>query len=386
MSRETDVQLVSEGQEQLPETTVIPVCRPLLPDVDRLSPYLRRIDSNRVYSNWGPLVTEFQTRLASHFGRPDGSVVSAASGTAALVGGILAVAGRATIERPLALIPAFTFVATALAAEACGYRPCFVDVNPDNWLLDADLLERHPMLDSSGVVIPVAAFGRGVDQQPWVRFQHKTGIPVLIDGGASFEAVTSAPDRHLGAIPVTLSFHATKSFSTGEGGCVIAEDAVRAASILTALNFGFFESRDCGSAAINGKMSEYHAAVGLAELDGWESKHEALLSVASAYYHAFAAANLADRLTGPPSVASCYSLFRCRTAEDAEERLSRLALANIETRRWYGFGAHRHSGFASLRPLQCEHAVRIAGCTIGLPVASDLSPAAISRVARAFVT
>src|SRR6185369_5995222 len=113
----------------------IPTLKPRLPDADALLPYLRRIDSTRQYTNWGPLALEFEARIATLLGCDAEAVVSASSGTAALVGAMLAIAGR-TAAGASAVVPAFTFVATALAAEQAGYRPRFVDVAPDSWALD----------------------------------------------------------------------------------------------------------------------------------------------------------------------------------------------------------------------------------------------------------
>ena len=91
----------------------------------------------------------------------------------------------------------------------------------------------------------------------------------MIDGAASFAGLAERPDRFLGAIPVAISFHATKAFATGEGGAVATSDVDLAQRSAQALNFGVSSIRDCRMASTNGKMSEYHAAVGLAELDGW---------------------------------------------------------------------------------------------------------------------
>ena len=269
----------ARGQD--PEPTQ--VLRPRLPLAERLMPYLRRIDATRVYSNWGPLASEFESRLADHFRLPAGGTVSASSGTAALVGAILASAGRASEERPLALVPAFTFVATAAAVEQCGYRPYLVDIEAGSWMLDPERMGSHPELGRVGLVVPVAPFGRPVPQAQWRIFREMTGIPVVIDGAASFDRAAEAPDRALGEIPVAISFHATKSFATGEGGCVAATDTDLILRIGQALNFGFQMTRESRSAAINGKMSEYHAAVGLAELDGWPEKRLALEAVADNY-------------------------------------------------------------------------------------------------------
>ena len=245
----------------------IPVLKPRLPAVEQLLPYLQRIDASRVYSNFGPLAREFGERLSHHFGLPQHGVIVAASGTAALTGAILATAGRASQDRPVAIVPAFTFVATASAVEACGYRVQFADVDPDDFVLDpARLLTEHA-LDRVGLVIPVGAFGRAVDQAAWKAFRDETGIAVVIDGAACFEIATSSPNRTFGDIPVAISFHATKSFGVGEGGCVVTRDLNLATRVVRAINFGFLGSRDCQSPNINGKLSEYHAAVGLAELD-----------------------------------------------------------------------------------------------------------------------
>ena len=271
-------------------TTRIAVCRPRLPDADRLLPYLRRVDDARIYTNWGPLTAELEHRLCALLGLPVSSVVSASSGTAALIGAILAGAGRATPGRPLAIVPAFTFVGTALAVELCGYRPYLVDVDPVTWLLDIERLAEHRRLAEVGLVVAVAAFGRPVPHAPCLDFRERTGIPVVIDGGASFEGILASPARYLGELPTALSFHATKSFSTGEGGCVVTTDDKLSVGVTRALNFGFFGDRNTQSPSTNGKMSEYHAAVGLAELDAWPQKCHAFDVVARAYRQRMAAA------------------------------------------------------------------------------------------------
>ena len=245
------------AQPTAPEATAgVPLLRPRLPDADRLLPYLRRIDANRIYSNHGPLGAEFEERLEGLIAPDGGAVVAASSGTAAIIGAILATAGRATAERPLALVPAFTFVATAVAAEACGYRIALADIDAEDWMLRPEAAADHPLLSEVGVVVPVATFGRPTPQAPWRHFQEVTGIPVVIDGAASFDRILGAPERYVGGIPVALSFHATKAFGIGEGGCVATADEELAGSVLRALNFGFRGERNSRSASINGKLSE----------------------------------------------------------------------------------------------------------------------------------
>lgn len=362
------------------EAPDVPVLRPQLPTLARLTPYLSRIDQSRCYTNWGPLATELERRLASRFGLPAHGVVSAASGTTALVGAILGSAGRARPERPLALVPAFTFVATALAIELCGYRLHVVDVDERDWVIHAGTMEAHRLLARVGLVVPVAAYGRPVLQKEWDRFHHATGIPVVIDAAAAFEGLDCEPSSWVGEVPVTLSFHATKAFACGEGGCVVTTDAERARSVTRALNFGFFDDRECRGASTNGKLSEYHAAVGLAELDGWHEKRDAWRMVAAIYRDEARRAGLGDRIVLAPTVAGCYALSVANDGREFASVRRSLRARRIETRAWYAGGVHRHPRFedVSRDPLPVTDA--LAPLVLGLPVAPDLEGAAIRRV------
>jgi len=362
---------------------LLPVLQPRLADSDALLPYLRRIDANRIYTNWGPLVTEFERRLCNHLELPTGGFVSASSGTAALVAATLATAGRATRERPLALVPAFTFVATAVAVEQCGYAVHLADVDEETWMLDPERLAEEVILDRVGVVMPVAPFGRPVPQARWRKFRTRTGIPVVIDGAASFEGVSAAPDDQLDDIPVAMSFHATKSLSTGEGGGVACRDVELVRRTAQALNFGFYDVRDSATPSTNGKLSEYHAALGLAELDGWTRKESALRGVADVYRRVLADVGISDRLTASPEICSSYVLFRCQSSNEATRVRDALRRERVDHRVWYGSGLHHQTYFSECGRNSLDVTEDIAPRIIGLPVAVDLSQHSIERVAAA---
>ena len=361
----------------------VPVLRPRLPRTDRLVPYLRRIDAARVYTNHGPLATTLALGLVECLSLPPGGIACASSGTTALVGAILAVAGPAAKERPLALVPAFTFVATAEAAELAGYRSWITDVDPVTWMLDPERLLQHPALDSVGLVVPVAPFGRPVPQAPWLEFRRRTGIAVVIDGAASFDRIASDPERLLNEIPVALSFHATKAFATAEGGCVATTDPDLTHRVTRVLNFGFYGTRVAESAGLNGKMSEYHAAVGLAELDEWHVKQAALQGVIEAYRRGIARAGLSEFFIAAPDIGLSYVLFRGRGPEEADQVQTRLHQQGIDTRLWYGAGLHRQTYFADRPRDPLPVTEEIAPCLVGLPIAPDLSEPQIEHVIAA---
>jgi dTDP-4-amino-4,6-dideoxygalactose transaminase len=360
----------------------IPVLRPRLPSAEQLLPYLRRIDATRVYSSWGPLALELEERLCRRFSLPVGGVVSAGSGTSALTGAILTAAGRAAGGRRLAIVPALTFVATAAAAESCGYTLQIADVDPETWQLDADRVVARADLDEVAIVIPVAPFGRPVPQTPWLKFREQTGIPVVIDGAATFEAA-AGQQAILGELPVAMSFHATKAFATGEGGCVASTESAMIQRIGQALNFGFSGSRDSAIPSLNGKLSEYHAAVGLAALEEWNATSEATARVLDLYRESFNRLGLADRLVCGPEVASIYVLFQARTQLEANDVAAGLVDEGVSHRLWYGGGLQTHTRYAGCSSDPLPVTEELAPRLIGLPFAVDLDERAVARIAAA---
>ena len=358
----------------------LPTLRPRLPRADHILPYLRLIDNARTYSNHGPLVRELEQRLAERFGLEAADITTASSGTTAIIGAVLATAGSAQKERPLAVIPAFSFVAAAVAVERCGYRPYLADVNAESWMLDPYALLNCPLLDRVGIVIPVAPFGRPVPQEPWLAFQKETNIRIIIDGGASFDTVLRDPSRYLGCLPVAFSFHATKSFGTGEGGAVATSNTDLAQRVVQALNFGFYGSRDSRSPSINGKMSEYHAAVGLAALDDWSATQEDYLVVANAYHEIAGKCQIANSFFCAPDISMIYALFLCNSPDQTQRVMRNLDENEIDFRFWYGRGIQENTYYSFLNHNGLENSISILPNLIGLPVAPDLAPADVERV------
>jgi dTDP-4-amino-4,6-dideoxygalactose transaminase len=328
-----------------------------------------------------------ERRLAALLSRLFGSEVpitaTAGSGTAALVGAVLARAGRASAARRLCLCPDYTFVATAAAVEQCGYQLHFIDVDEFTWSPHPDTLMAHPALAEVGLVVPVAAYGRAVPQEAWRRFQELTGIPVVIDGAATLESLADNPQSFVGPIPVALSFHATKVFGTGEGGAIVTTDHDLLVRSIQALNFGFMGARRSDVAGTNGKMSEYHAAVGLAEFDGWDEKRVAYARVSALYRECASRHGLGARLITAPLIASCYALYEAAGIPEAQSITAALTETGSEHRYWYGFGLHREPYFADVPRDPLPGVEGLAPRLIGLPTAPDLAPGEIERIVAA---
>jgi dTDP-4-amino-4,6-dideoxygalactose transaminase len=356
-----------------PPPTTVPVARPRLVPLDAVLPYLRRIEQTRTYSNFGPLNTLLEQRLAHRFGLADGSVATCSSATMGLTLALAAVRRPG----PLCITPAWTFAATAHAILAAGLTPYLVDVDPHSGALTPDIAARacHGAPGEVAVVVAVAPFGAALNAGDWAGFRASTGVPVVWDAAAGFDALEP------GDAPAVVSLHATKVLGVGEGGLVICRDESVIADIRRRSNFGFAGSRDASVAGFNGKMSEYTAAVGLAALDLWPLLRSEYANVLAYYRTALAGApglKIADGL-GERWVTSTFCIEAHPEAILAIEW--GLAEADVATRRWWGGGLHRHSAFESLPATPLPVTDDLAARTLALPCWPGMEPQAIDQIA-----
>ncbi len=358
------------------ETARIPVCRPLLPAADALIPYLERIDRHRWYTNFGPLAEELAVRLAERLGVSRSRIVLAANATAALGAVMMPHGMLGGGTPPLALMPSWTFVATAHAAKTAGLTPFFTDVDAESWQLTPEI--AHAALAAApgrvAVVLVVSPFGAPVDVTAWERFGDETGIAVIIDAAAGFDTARA------GRLTTVVSLHATKSLPAGEGAFVVCPDDADADETIRRINFGFLGSREAGVVAVNAKISEYHAAVGLAALDQWPERRLGYLRVIGAYRQRLNGTGIGLQDGAGTDWVTATLTARWPAAAAAAERL---AARQIETRAWWGQGCHTHAAFAGCPALPLPVTAGLARDTLGLPLSLDITPDEIDRVAAA---
>jgi dTDP-4-amino-4,6-dideoxygalactose transaminase len=353
----------------------IPIMRPKLPCAEQVGAYLKKIDSTRIYSNFGPLVSSFEDRLASHFGLDHGMVTTVVNAT---IGLTIALAAQDARPATLCLMPSWTFIASAHAAVLAGLVPYFVDVDPNTWALNPDQIDEAISQAPGivGAVMPVAPFGRAIDVTAWDRFRARSGVPVVIDAAAGFDCISPSKT------PVVVSLHATKVLGVGEGGFVICTDSSIIRNIRTRTNFGFVRTREAAVPAVNGKLSEYHAAVGLAALDHWVDMREEWMAVAQAYREALPESNglyFQEGFGTSWITSTCILRF---ANVDANRVESKLAEAGIETRQWWGQGAHTHAATGKFPRCQLPETVLLAQATLAVPFFSDLGSADIHRISE----
>ena len=351
----------------------VAVALPRLPDAEAIFPYLQRIDEARWYSNFGPLVTEFETRIADRFA-PGTQVLTCANATQALA---LTLQAMDLPPGGSVILPSWTFVATAHAVMQAGLVPWFVDVDETTWMLDpAQVLDQAMHLASEVcAVIPVCAFGQLPDLAAWRAFRDETGVPVLIDAAAAFDTI------HDARLPVCVSLHATKVLGIGEGGFMATDDAELAARFRQITTFGFQGSRQSQIPATNAKISEYAGAVGLAALDAWPANRLRFMR---------AAQHLRIALIGLPQVAfqegwgSDWITSVCTVGlpTGSAARVSAvLAEDGVDTRQWWDAGCHTNPAFSACHREDLSTTTRLAASTLGLPFSIDMTADDTARIA-----
>ena len=213
----------------------------------------------RWVTNDGPLVRELENRLSSFLAVKH--CVAVSSGTMGL--GILA---RAMDLSGEVIVPAFTFVATAHALSWQGIRPVFCDIDPRTHAIDAAKVESL-VTPRTSAILGVHTWGEPCDIRQLAALCKRHGLQLAFDAAHAFNCTFAG--RKIGGFgrAEVFSFHATKFFHTFEGGAVTTNDAALASRLRLLRNFGFTGLDKVVVLGTNGKMSEVHAAMGLAALD-----------------------------------------------------------------------------------------------------------------------
>lgn len=351
----------------------ISIMWPKLPPAERIAPYLKAIDSSRIYSNFGPLVLSFEERLAAHFGVREEMIGTVANATQGLT---LALAALDVRPGTLCVLPAWTFVASVHAAVSAGLTPYFVDVDPKMWALDPDKMDDMIACAPApvGAIMPVAPFGRPIDVAAWDHYRARTGIPVVIDAAAGFDSAVP------GHTPLVVSLHATKIIGVGEGGFVLTTDEAVIRGVRARANFGFLGARASIAASTNAKLSEYHAAVGHASLDEWADARAEWITVAAAYKKLLPESSRIQYQAGFGAewiASTCVLSF---PGSDTRKIACALSDAGIETRRWWGEGAHLHPSSAEFPRNALPVTETLVKSTLSIPFYRDLGLAHVKLV------
>ena len=357
---------------------MIPVLKPRLPIYDDLEPYLRDMDASNVYSNFGPLSNRLCSLLAENYGAKVQNICLVSSGTSGLLAclSILIEMIPKDYADIKVGIPAWSFVATAQVPAFRGVQIVFIDVNSAGFV--------NPAIDLSlDILIVTSPFGEALDINFWNMYAKQSGTKLLFDCAAGFDTIKPSE------FPTVVSTHATKGFSTGEGGFVISNDAEFIAKVRTYSNFGLNASRISRGIGLNLKMSEINCAYGLAALNNKQKYLQPYLDQIAGYDYLFDSSNSQVRIFNSHFLRTTYNILipHCEVSRD-ELIFELLTSYGIEARSWWGEPLYMKPQFKtgiaknSTYPIANDLSYRSLGLPVGCHVTFEIQEYIVKAVLK----
>ena len=356
------------------------------PNIGDREAFLQRVNlilDNQWLTNNGPMVQEFEQRITEYLGVKH--CVAMCNGTIALE-----IAIRALGLQGEVIVPSWTFVATAHALYWQGITPVFADIDPATHNLDPAAVRRMITPRTTGI-IGVHLWGRAapIDELQAIADEH--GLKLMFDAahafGSSYKGQTIG---RFGACEV-LSFHATKSFNTFEGGAVVTNDDALAETMRLMRNFGFSGYDNVIHPGTNGKMIEVSAAMGLTNLDAHadvvannERNHAAytgaLADIPGISVLAYDSHERNSRHYIVIEVAKHCAMTR-------DQIVAALHAENVLARKYFWPGCHGMKPYRDLFPhaaLMLPNTEKVADRVVVLPSGTTLPDGAITKIAEIF--
>jgi len=348
------------------------VTQPTLPDLDRYKDLLQQIWDKKWLTNNGHFHQIFEKKLAEYLGVPYVSLFS--NGTIALM-----VALKALDIKGEVITTPYTFVATSHSLLWNNNTPVFADVDPIYGNLSVAEAEKH-ITGNTTAIMPVHVYGNPVDVEGFEKLAKKYDLKIIYDAAHAFGVQKNGKSiLNYGDLSI-LSFHATKTFNTVEGGAIISHDAETKKQIDYLKNFGFENETSVMTTGINGKMNELIAAFGLLQLNNIDKDISKRQQVAGWYRSALKdvkGIRFLDDITG---VRHNYSYFPIFIEKDfpltRDELYQKLQENNIYGRRYFyplitEFPMYKHLKSAEKDNLPIAN--KLADEVICLPMYAELS-------------
>ena len=234
------------------------VTKPFLPPQDDYNKWITQIYLNEQLTNQGPLLCRLEESLCKYLQVSHFQYVT--NGTIALQ---LALEALDIRDGEVITTP-FSYVATTSSILWQRCKPVFVDIEPDNFTIDPAKIERA-ITPKTRAIMPVHVFGYACAVEQIAQIAQKHHLKVIYDAAHAFGSFYKNKALVAYGDISTLSFHATKLFHTVEGGACIVRDGKVNEKLALIKKFGHIGDEHY-LLGINGKQSEFHAAMGLAVL------------------------------------------------------------------------------------------------------------------------
>jgi dTDP-4-amino-4,6-dideoxygalactose transaminase len=356
------------------------VGRPNLGDREQFLTRIGDMFDRRWLSNDGPLVREFESRIAALVQVKH--CVAMCNATVALE-----IAVRALDLHGEVIVPSYTFIATAHALQWQEITPVFADMDPRTHNLNPDQIECLITPRTTGI-IGVHVWGRACDTQALAAIAKRRGVKVLYDAAHAFGC--SHQGTMIGGFGAceVFSFHATKFINCFEGGAVVTHDDDLARKMRLMRNFGFAGYDKVIYPGTNGKMTEVCAAMGLTSLEAMENIVAINFRNHGCYRERLQGLPGISLVTYDPGEKNNYQYVVVEVDPtvaplNRDELMAVLHAENILARRYFWPGCHRMEPYRSYQPnarLLLPETERVAARVIVLPTGQEIGPEVVVRI------
>jgi len=238
---------------------MIPVTKPYLPAKEHYDSYLEGIWKRNWLTNNGPLVNEFELQLKKYLNLQH--LIFVSNGTIALQIAIKALNLKGEI-----ITTPFSYVATTSSIVWEGCIPVFVDIKQETLNIDPEKI-LEAITPNTSAIIATHCFGNACDIGVIQEIADHHGLKVIYDAAHCFGTGYKGRSIFEYGDASTTSFHATKLMHSIEGGGIFTKDPDLLKRLFFMRNFGHDGPEKFDGVGINGKNSEFHAAMGLVVLE-----------------------------------------------------------------------------------------------------------------------
>ncbi len=237
---------------------MINVTKPFLPSLSEYTEYLEGIWERNWLTNNGPLVNDLELKLKEYLSVKH--LLFLSNGTIAIQIAIKALELKGEI-----ITTPFSYVATTSSIVWENCKPVFADIDPLSLNIDPKKIEER-ITPATTAILATHVYGNPCDVDAIELIAQKHNLKVIYDAAHAFGVTYKGKSIFEYGDASTTSFHATKVFHTIEGGAIFANDAQLLKKMSQLRNFGHSGPETFECVGINGKNSEFHAAMGLVNL------------------------------------------------------------------------------------------------------------------------
>ena len=367
----------------------IPLIKPDLPHLESIEASFREILDNGKITNFGKYVTSFEEEAGAYLGA---HVATLSSGTMGL---IFALQALGLQPGQKVILPSFTFMATAQAVLYAGGVPVFADCEDDLTISTTDLEGLLAQHEDVGLVIGTHVYGMPCQVDRIQSLINETAkrrdrtIPLLYDAAHAFGSEVNGKKVGGFGDAEVFSLSVTKVLVTVEGGLVSSRNPDLIRRIRKMRNYGIEENYNAFYAGLNGKMSEFHAIIGLYNLRRIEMLMSERQRKARYFTERIKAQTSFETFPWPDGVVQTFKDFTVMVSPEQiskrDKVMAHLREQGVETRAYFFPPVHEQKLFSQYADRPLPRTELLARRVITLPFYTSITEEEMDYVVDALI-